>query len=147
MPGFFGRFLRSASQSHAPAVQHVDATLYDGEQTLEVVGESHHQDTLWALVGGRSADRIRYETYAVLIPDPSNQYDPNAIEVRIQGQLVGHLSRTDAARYHAGLLRLMQQSTNQLVALRAVIAGGGVRGDGLGNLGVFLSHDPADFGL
>src|SRR5205823_252236 len=87
------------------------------------------------------------ETYAVLVPDPSNPYDPNAIEVRIEGILVGYLSREDAAAYRAGLLRLMDASTNRLVALHAVIVGGGPRPDGIGYLGVFLDHDPADFGL
>jgi hypothetical protein len=41
----------------------------------------------------------------------------------------------------------MQTSTNGLVALHAVIVGGGPRPDGIGYLGVFLDHDPADFGL
>src|SRR5262249_37504514 len=34
-----------------------------------------------------------------------------------------------------------------LVALHAVIVGGGPRRDSIGYLGVFLDHDPADFGL
>ena len=33
------------------------------------------------------------------------------------------------------------------VALSGVIAGGGMRADGPGRLGVFLDYDPADFGL
>ena len=35
----------------------------------------------------------------------------------------------------------------QPVALNGVIVGGGIREDGPGRLGVFLRHDPADFGL
>jgi hypothetical protein len=41
----------------------------------------------------------------------------------------------------------MQTSANGLVALPAVVVGGGPRPDGIGYLGVFLDHDPADFGL
>ncbi|HET6319834.1 MAG TPA: hypothetical protein VFG86_25525, partial [Chloroflexota bacterium] len=31
----------------------MQAQLYDGDVDLEVVGESHYQDNLWRLVGGR----------------------------------------------------------------------------------------------
>ena len=147
VPGLFRRLFGAAATPSPPPVQTVEATVYTGDETLEVVGESHHQDALWAIVGGRRPTRIRHEAYAVLLPDPDNDYDANAIEVRIDGQLVGHLSRNDAARYHPGLLDLMGTSTNHLVALHAVIVGGGIRADGPGYLGVFLDHDPADFGL
>lgn len=125
----------------------MQATLYSGHETLEVVGESHYQENLWSIVGGRTLEPVRYETHAILVPDPQNRYDGNAIEVRIEGLLVGHLSRADAAAYRPGLLELMQTSVNGLVALHAVIVGGGNRPDGVGFLGVFLDHDPADFGL
>ncbi len=125
----------------------VEATLYTGTETLEVVGESNYQDALWQIVGGRRPDHVRHETHAILMPDPENRYDPNAIEVRIDGMLVGHLSREDAAAYRPGLLRLMEMSATRFVALDATIVGGGPRADGRGFLGVFLDHDPADFGL
>jgi hypothetical protein len=125
----------------------VVATVYPGDETLEVVGESHYQEALWQIVGGRNPDPVRHETYAVLVPDLSNGYDPNAVEVRINGILVGYLSREDAAAYRPGLLRLMETSADHHVALHAVIVGGGPRPDGIGYLGVFLDHDPADFGL
>jgi hypothetical protein len=67
--------------------------------------------------------------------------------VRVNGLLVGYLSRDDAALYRPGLLKLTEKSTNNLVALHAVVVGGGERPDGLGRLGVFIDHDPADFGL
>jgi hypothetical protein len=51
-----------------------------------------------------------------------------------------------AARYLAGLLALTT-SSGAHVALRGVIVGGGHRNDGPGRLGVWLSHDPASFGI
>jgi HIRAN domain len=125
----------------------VEATLYGGHETLEVVGESHYQESLWRIVGGHTAEPVHYETHAVLVPDPENEYDANAIEVRINGALVGYLSRDDAAAYRPGLMQLMEKDGQRLVALRGVIVGGGPRGAGIGNLGVFLDHDPVDFGL
>ena len=123
------------------------ATLYPGTEDLEVVGESYRQETLWGLVGGKRAERISYDTHAVLMPEPDNPVDPDAIAVLIDGQLVGYLSRENAAAYGPGLRQLMKQSSTGIVALQGVIAGGGQREDGLGRLGVFLRHNPADFGV
>jgi tetratricopeptide (TPR) repeat protein len=66
--------------------------------------------------------------------------------VWIDWQKVGHLSREDAAAYRRGLLDL-QTKNGKSIALLGVIVGGGIREDGPGYLGVWLWHDPADFGL
>ena len=137
---------RSSTIAQRPA-EKLQATLYSGHETLEVVGESHHQEALWGIVGGRTATPVRFETLALLIPNPDNEFDPNAIEVRIDGLLVGYLSREDAATYRPGLIRLMEHSQVPLVALHAVVVGGGPRDSGLGYLGVFLDHEPTDFGV
>ena len=147
MPGLLSRLFGRPPTALPAPVRSLEATLYTGDETLEVVGESHCQEALWTLVGGRSTERVRCEAYAVLVPDPDNRYDANAIEVRIDGQIVGYLSGDDAAAYRPGLLQLMGRSANRLVALHAVIVGGGQRSDGVGYLGVFLDHDPTDFGL
>jgi hypothetical protein len=63
-----------------------------------------------------------------------------------QGLKVGYLSREDARRYRHGL-QALEQKHGKPIALAGVIAGGGMRADGPGRLGVFLEHDPADFGL
>src|SRR6185437_9495842 len=146
MAGLLSRLLRARTGDRA-AHQRVTAELYDGSDTLEVVGESFHQDVLWEMVGGLHAEPVRFDTHAVLVPEPDNPYDSHAIQVRINGEPVGHLSRHDAVAYLPGLERLMGTGTSHLVALHAQIVGGGKRGDGLGFLGVFLDHNPADFGL
>ena len=144
--GFLNRLFSKTSPLASPTSS-VEATLYTGNETLEVVGESRHQDVLWMIVGGQRTERVRHETYAVLVPEPDNPVDPNAIQVLVAGNLVGYLSRNDASAYRPGLVRLMQDSANGLVALNATIVGGGQRADGIGQLGVFLDHDPTDFGI
>jgi hypothetical protein len=125
----------------------IEVAVLDGNDDLEVVGESYYQENLWRLVGPRWPDeRVRHPVYAVLIAEDDNPYDANAVAVWVQGQKVGHLSRADARRYRPGLLSL-QRRYGQPVALNGVIVGGGIREDGPGRLGVFLRHDPADFGL
>jgi hypothetical protein len=116
-----------------------------GSETLEVVGESFHQDNLWRLVGGRTTEPIREEIQAILLAETNNRHDANAISVWIDDLHVGYLSRNDAAAYRPGLLSL--QTTRGRVALSGVIVGGGRRDHGVGFLGVFLSHNRADFGL
>jgi hypothetical protein len=124
------------------------ALLDGGHEDLEVVGELRRQDALWRIVGGRQRPelRVRMDIYAVLVPEIGNPYDANAVSVWIEGMQVGYLSRENAVRYRPGLLAL-QRKHGQPIALPGVIAGGGIRDDGPGKLGVFLNHDPEDFGL
>lgn len=139
---FFPSSARPPDADHAP-----DLHVLDGPEDLEVVGESYYQETLWQLTGERPGlDRVRVQITARLIADSDNQYDPYAVSVWIDGSKVGHLSRGDAARYRPGLIAL-EGKLRGPVLLPGVIVGGGQRDDGPGHLGVFLRHDPGDFGL
>jgi len=124
----------------------VSVSLLGGQDDLEVVGERAYQEILWGLSGGTVGDRIRRHIVAVLVPEPTNPYDANAIAVQIDGQVIGYLPRATAQEYLPGLRRLMSVR-NGYVALRGVIVGGGYYDDGPGRLGVWLEHDPADFGV
>ena len=141
------------SSASGPRPPHVapsatSVTVLDGNDDLEIVGESHYQDTLWRAVGrrGPSRERVRVDTQVVLMAEPQNEHDPNAVVVKIAGETVGYLSRSDAERYCPGLLALEVRYSGP-IALRGVIAGGGLREDGYGFLGVFLRHNRADFDL
>jgi hypothetical protein len=126
----------------------MEVQLCEGREDLEVVGEASYQDNLWRLVGSRRSpdDRVRVDVYAVLVAETGNPYDANAVSAWVKGLKVGYLSRGDARRYRPGLLALEQQY-GKPIALAGAIVGGGMRADGPGRLGVFLDHDPADFGL
>jgi hypothetical protein len=69
---------------------------------------------------------VRVEVYAVLVAEPDNPYDANAVSVWVQGLKVGYLSRDDARRYRPGLLALEQQH-GKPIALGGAIVGGGTR--------------------
>jgi hypothetical protein len=120
--------------------------LLGGQDDLEVVGELAYQDALWRLCAGTIGDRVRCHIVAVLVPEPMNPYDANAIAVQIDGEVVGYLSRATAQEYLPGLKHLMSGRGGH-IALRGVIVGGGYYDDGPGRLGVWLEHDPADFGV
>jgi hypothetical protein len=149
MPGLLSRLLAGRRAPGPPQQQSVQAVVFDGDETLDVVGELYRQEELWAVVGGRHREPVRHDTYAILMPETDNPVDENAISVWVDLKLVGYLSRENAALYRNGLLRLMAENDNRPIALRAQIVGGGEieDEDRLGYLGVFLEHDPADFGL
>ncbi len=124
----------------------VAVSLFTGEKQLEVVGESNYQPALWAACGGTLGDRIRHSVVTVLVPEPQNTYDSNAIAVQIDGATVGYLPRDTAVKYRPGLLKLMEQNGGY-IALEGVVVGGGSYNDGPGRLGLWLKHDPRDFGI
>lgn len=146
--GLFRRAVRAARSDQVPEVwqQSATANLYDGDVDLEVVGEANYQEDLWSICGGRSRERVRVDVVVALVPEPSNPYDSNAISIQIDGRVVGYLSRDDAKVFRPAVERLMSES-GAVVALRGVVVGGGLRDDGIGRLGVWLRHDPTDFGL
>jgi hypothetical protein len=148
--GILDRFRRRdhGSDTTSPPASSDTAVAFvrGGSDDLEVVGESHYQQDLWLLSRATFGDAVRTEIVAVLVPEPSNPYDENAISVQIEGHVVGHLARPVAQAYLPGLRKLMD-SLGGYVALKGVIVGGGQRGNGTGFLGVWLEHDPHDFGL
>jgi hypothetical protein len=102
------------------------STILGGRETLEVVGESHYQDVLWRLVGGDDGERVRCEIQAILVHEPTNACDGNAIQVRIEGQVVGYLSRDDADVDLPGL-RSLTEHRGCSIGLKGHIVGGGQR--------------------
>ncbi len=122
---------REASVSTRHEAAAVSVSLLGGQDDLEVVGELAYQDALWRLSGGTLGDRIRCQIQAVLVPEPTNPYDGNAIAVQIEGQVIGYLPRATAQEYLPGLQRLMSVHGGY-IALRGVIVGGGYYDDGSG---------------
>jgi hypothetical protein len=109
--------------------------LVEGDSLVPVVGTSHYQPALVELSGRQGDEEIRIEKVAVLVPEPDNPYDPNAIAVHIDRQLVGYLSRDENRRWQ-DVLQTLATHDHQAAA-EAMIAGRGP-GGGTSNLGVFL---------
>ncbi|HEX6713027.1 MAG TPA: HIRAN domain-containing protein [Thermoleophilaceae bacterium] len=99
----------------------------EGDELVRVVGTSHYQDALLELSGRQGDEEIRLEKVAVFVPEPDNPHDPDAIAVRIDGRLVGYLSRDENRRW-------LEVVSGAEVGCEAMIAGRG----GTTGLGVFL---------
>jgi hypothetical protein len=81
------------------------------------------------------------------VPEPDNEYDPNAIGVWIQGLQVGFIAKELAREIIDDLHILIEANPGSYIGLRGVVAGGGQRDDGPGMLGVFLEFPADKFGL
>lgn len=75
----------------------------------EVVGESSYRAALRSIFGPGEGRR---HYVAHLVPEPTNKHDANAVQVLIQKQLVGYLSRRDALKFKRkfGAIRVKAQS-------------------------------------
>lgn len=73
----------------------------DTWHNFEIVGEAYREAQITAALGRPVKQNQEVEeTYeALLVPEPDNPHDPNAISVRVRGQVVGYLSREAAAAY------------------------------------------------
>ena len=109
-----------------------------GSHKVEVVGESHHQNELLSLTGGRRRyGGVKVELVAELVPEPTNRFDPNAVAVSIEDRRVGYLRR----EHVEWLGPLVDESLDLhgLATCRAMIRGGWDRGrDQVGWFGVTL---------
>ena len=117
----------------------VHALAGNGGYRIEVVGESHYQEVLEAICGGRTEAGADHDCVATLVPEPDNPHDRNAIRVDIGGRTVGYLPRADAIGYRDGLaLAGIPMGT---LNCRAVVRGGWDRGGTRGYFGVMLDMD------
>lgn len=77
-----------------------------GAYSLPVVGESHYQDALNQVCGGRTEDGHDREVTATLVLDDGNEYDELAVRVDVRGRTIGYLSRDKARTYRDRLREL-----------------------------------------
>lgn len=113
-----------------------------GDERVAAVGESHYQPALLRASGTSPGEAIQFACRASLVPEPNNPYDPNAIAVHIDEDIVGYLARADAISWQPVVHAL--SGLGQIAVCDAMIAGRGIGADTT-NLGVFLHlPSPAD---
>ena len=74
-----------------------------GTYSIDIVGESHYQEALEDICGGRSEESAQEYVEATLVLDDDNPYDDKAVRVDIEGETVGHLDRPTARAYRERL--------------------------------------------
>jgi hypothetical protein len=94
-------FIRQAADSvHGPEVvaSSSSESAPDGvDYNYDVVGESFQRDHLMALVRSHNAFNVG-EIYgtAILEPEPTNEFDPTAVKVVVEGVQVGYIPKIDS---------------------------------------------------
>jgi hypothetical protein len=107
----------------------------DGEFGIEAVGTAEHQDELELIAGGRTETGVDHLCGALLVPDPKNPYDANAIAVVISSRVVGYIPSNIAP----SLKYAMRVGGFIAAGCAAKIVGGWIRADGdIGDFGVRL---------
>lgn len=106
-----------------------------GGGPVEVRGESHYQRSLNWICGGRTSGGHDHECEAMLVAEPDNPNDRNAVAVHINHRQVGYLARDAAVTYRP----VMDALAGRGASCSAVIRGGWDRGpDDQGSYGVTL---------
>lgn len=113
-----------------------NAVLLGGQGRVEVKGESHYQDALSRVCGGKSSEGHLRKVLAILEPEFENPYDKNAIAVHVDGELVGYMAKESAADY-APIAKLLSDK-GKIGAARAFIRGGWLRPNDEGHFGIEL---------
>lgn len=108
-------------------------TFLRGRELVNVAGESHYQEALQELTGTDGTAEVRQDAEAVLVPEPANPHDRNAVMVQIDGRLVGYLPSAAAVAYGPAIAAVEERGRS--AACEAMIAG---RGGEPSALGVFL---------
>ena len=98
---------------------------------FDVVGEASYQQALERICGGRDFYSARHQCHALLMPEPNNPHDPNAVQIIVDRQLVAYLSREHAVEYH-------QHIGMRASKCDATIVGGWDDGDTMGFFGIRL---------
>lgn len=140
----FSNFFKSSKPAKKNTSQLRWEAEYDEDDDLvydqEVVGESFYQDNLLQIAGEKTDESKEVECTALLVPEPENKHDRNAVAVYINNLKVGHLSRDDAADYQEFLQEF--NITGKSVECAAFITGGWDRGErGEGDFSVRLSTE------
>lgn len=103
------------------------------------MGEASYQEALCRICGRYDWSDTRFDCTAVVIPDPANPYDSNAVAIQVNAEHVGYLSRGDALDYQPAVQAFAAQA--KVIVANAVIAGRGPESE-TRNLGIFLKLPP-----
>ena len=120
------------------------ARLFESDDETPVVGEVHYQASLKALSARHteSGGNTIYRGLAALRPEPTNPHDANAIQVLVDGNLVGYLDRDTAGKLQSSLIDI-EKRLGVYAVVPCRISGGGRRSNGEAvPLGVVLNFAP-----
>jgi len=138
--------------SHGCVWRLVSLLVSTSPRRLEVKGESAYQNVLESIAGPKNVDRYNLSVNTVLLREPDNPNDENAIGVYATNPRTNQAAKVDYIERGMAedLAPAIDQKNAQgeMVGLVGHIRGGWRRADGNeGHYGIWLLYDPDDFGL
>ena len=121
--------------SDLPATHRLGKSAAHDENEIEIHGESHYQDNLVKLFGAYTVDGHDESCQALLMREPSNHYDRNAIKCLINGLLVGYVNRDDAEVISS----VLDKSGIKEITVGCTVRGGWKNDKEIGMYGVVVS--------
>lgn len=109
---------------------HLNSQKIITEYDFDIVGEQSYQQNLAKISGLKELRSKHFECYALVVSEPSNKFDKNAIRVEINGLIVGYIPKEKAKK-------LSKYSIRKTVP--ALINGGWKDDYSEGNYGVKLA--------
>ncbi len=126
--GLLSLLFGSDEKSSTITMQVADITNGPGTYSVDVVGESHYQEALESICGGRTENSQRLQVEAFLVPENDNPHDSNAVRIYIRDQTVGYLDRETARSFRERMVEI--GLTGVATKCSAIIVGGWDRGGG-----------------
>ena len=113
-------FIKQATDAiHGPEVaERTQSTGDNSDYNYDVVGESFQRDHLMALIRSHKAFQTgEILATAVLEPEPTNEFDPTAVKVVVEGGQVGYIAKFDSA----GVTKMIEKSGKKVYEVPAKI--------------------------
>ena len=136
---------RRASEAAAAHQRGLDRQYWlirgQGSMVFDIVGESFHASAIASLVGGfpRRDSEVEAVHVAQIVPEPNNPHEKNALSIRINGMVVGYISRDEVAAYRKAILRIVESGYDPTLLAR-VWARGESRTALFGSVRIALGH-------
>lgn len=90
-----------------------------------ITGETYYQHALFDICQGDLKSKEYRKTEALLVREPENVHDKNAVAVKIDGNIVGHVPSEDAAHFN-----VLLEGVSDGLTCPAEIRGGRYKRDG-----------------
>ncbi len=138
--GLFGSTQKKAQQDHVDVkiLGHIAGPC---RYEWEVTGESHYQEALRKIAGPKEKTAKEFFCKALIVPEPTNQYDKDACAIYINGMKVGYMARLDAKSY-LSFLKSEGFKKTDVFSVDAEINGGWLDAKSEGSYGVMLDMKP-----
>lgn len=95
----------------------------EGFEHIDVAGTHHYQAEIENIAGMGPNGPLRNHLVAILLPEPWNEYDPDAIRVVVEGRHVGYVPRAETDWW---LERIeCELADDEVLAGHAIVVGGG----------------------